>query len=198
MKKILVIQCYLGKEVSLSEYATEKFIDGYKKIKPEDQITFLDLNKEEKLQYILTANNFNSFWNEDSQRYLDLINSSDKIIIQTGMVNFAITPILKNFFDNILVANKSFRYKYDGISEGLLNPKTKIQLILAQGSKINQYKFSAFDNYLEDVLKFVGFVDIQKLIFDGTKTPSQVNLSIEEKFNLKKDDFKKNLEKFIK
>lgn len=198
MKKILVIQCYLGKDVSLSEYATEKFIDEYKKIKPEDQITYLDLNKEKKLQYILTANNFNDFWNEDSERYLNLVKEADKIIIQTGMVNFSITPILKNFFDNILVANKTFRYKYDGISEGLLNPNTKIQLILAQGSKVNQYKFSAFDNYLEDVLKFIGFVDINKIIFDGTKTAAQANLSIDEKFNLKKNEFNENLKKFVK
>lgn len=198
MNKILVIESYLSKENSLAAFATEKFVNEYKKINPNDQIIFLDLNKEEKLQKILTANNFNSFWDSKSEEYIDLFLSCQKIIISTGMINFSISPILKNFFDNILKANRTFKYKYDGkdTSEGLANPETKVQLIMAQGSYKDWYKFSAFDDYLISILNFMGIVKINLLLFDGGKTKEQSSLSIEEKFNLKKEEFGKLVKKF--
>ena len=146
----------------------------------------------------MSLNNFDSFWNEDSQRYIDLINNSDKIIISTGMINFTISPLLKNFLDNILVANKTFKYKYEekNKSVGLVDPAKKILLIMAQGSYKNWYEFSAFDDYLINVLKFIGLKDINLLLFDGTKTHDQSKLSIEEKFKLKENEFNKLLNEF--
>lgn len=200
MAKVLVIESYLSNEFSLSEYATSKFIEEYKKRNPNDEIIILDLNNEEKMQTILSKNNFASFWNEDSERYIDLIKSCDKIVISTGMINFSISPLLKNFFDNVLVANKTFKYKYEekGKSVGLLDSNKKVQLIMAQGSFKNWYEFSAFDDYLIHLLKFMGIPkeNINVLLFDGTKTNEQKDLSITEKFNLKKDDFVRSVESF--
>lgn len=198
MSKILFIQSYLSKDFSVSEYASEKFIKEYSIKHPNDEIIILDLNKEKKLQTVLSLNNFDSFWNEDSQRYIDLINNSDKIIISTGMINFTISPLLKNFLDNILVANKTFKYKYEekNKSVGLVDPNKKILLIMAQGSYKNWYEFSAFDDYLINVLKFIGLKDINLLLFDGTKTHDQSKLSIEEKFKLKENEFNKLLNEF--
>lgn len=198
MSKILVIESYLSKEYSLSEYATNLFIEKYKDIHPNDEIIRLNLSNEKKLQTVLSANNFDTFWDEESQKYIDLINESDKLIISTGMINFTISPLLKNFFDNVLQANKTFKYKYDGKGEsiGLVDSNKKVLLIMAQGSYKDWYKFSAFDDYLKDVLIFMGLKNIKTILFDGTKTKSQINLSIEEKFNLKKDDFFKLISDF--
>lgn len=200
MAKVLVIESYLSNEFSLSEYATSKFVEEYKKRNPNDEIIILDLNNEEKMQTILSKNNFASFWNEDSERYIDLIKSCDKIVISTGMINFSISPLLKNFFDHVLVANKTFKYKYEekGKSVGLLDSNKKVQLIMAQGSFKNWYEFSAFDDYLIHLLKFMGIPreNINVLLFDGTKTNEQKDLSITEKFNLKKDDFVRSVEVF--
>lgn len=200
MAKVLVIESYLSNEFSLSEYATSKFIEEYKKRNPNDEITILDLNNEKKMQTILSKNNFATFWNEDSDRYIDLIKSCDKIVISTGMINFSISPLLKNFFDHVLVANKTFKYKYEekGKSVGLVDSNKKVQLIMAQGSFKNWYEFSAFDDYLIHLLKFMGIPreNINVLLFDGTKTNEQKDLSINEKFNLKKDDFIRFVETF--
>lgn len=198
MSKILVIESYLSKEYSLSEYATNLFIEKYKDIHPNDEIIRLNLSNEKKLQTVLSANNFDTFWDEESQKYIDLINESDKLIISTGMINFTISPLLKNFFDNVLQANKTFKYKYDGKGEsiGLVDSNKKVLLIMAQGLYKDWYKFSAFDDYLKDVLIFMGLKNIKTILFDGTKTKSQINLSIEEKFNLKKDDFFKLISDF--
>ena len=198
MAKILVIESYLSKEFSLSEYATRKFVEEYKKENPNDEFIFIDLNKEEKVQTVLSQNNFSTFWNEDSQRYIDLINECDKIIISTGMINFTISPLLKNFFDNVLQANKTFKYKYDkkGESIGLVDSSKKVQLIMAQGSYKDWYKFSAFDDYLISMLKFMGITNIQLLLFDGTKTHDQKDLTVEQKFKLKEGDFNKLIKSF--
>lgn len=198
MSKILFIQSYLSKDFSVSEYASEKFIKEYSLNHPNDEIIILDLNKEEKLQTVLSLNNFDNFWNEDSQRYIDLINNSDKIIISTGMINFTISPLLKNFLDNVLVANKTFKYKYEekNKSIGLVDPNKKVLLIMAQGSYKNWYEFSAFDDYLISVLKFIGLKHISLLLFDGTKTQEQNKLSTEEKFKLKENEFNRLLNEF--
>ncbi|MBR3832129.1 MAG: FMN-dependent NADH-azoreductase, partial [Mycoplasmataceae bacterium] len=163
-----------------------------------DEIVELNLNEEKKLETILNIKNFDYFWNEESQRYIDLINSSDKIIISTGMINFTISPLLKNFLDNILQANKTFKYKYDGkgTSVGLVDSNKKVQLIMAQGSYKDWYKFSAFDDYLKEVLHFIGLKNIELLLFDGTKTNEQKDLSIEEKFKLKEKEFNELVIKF--
>ena len=198
MAKVLVIESYLSKEYSLSEHAANLFIKEYKKLNPNDTVTVLDLNKEKKLQEVISLNNFKTFYDENSQRYIDLINEHDKIVISTGMINFTISPLLKNFFDNVLQANKTFKYKYDGLgtSVGLVDPNKKVQLIMAQGSYKDWYKFSAFDDYLISILEFMGIKNIQLLLFDGTKSPDQINLSIEEKFNLKRDEFNKLVKQF--
>lgn len=200
MAKILVIESYLSNKFSISEYATEKFVKEYKNNNPNDEIKILDLNKEKKLENVLSMNNFSTFWDEQSDKYIEMIKESDKIIISTGMVNFTISPLLKNFLDNILLANKTFKYKYDGsnTSVGLIDSNKKVLLIMAQGSYKNWYKFSAFDDYLIDILHFIGIdkKNIQLLLFDGTKTNDQINLNIEEKFNLKIDDFNQILKNF--
>lgn len=198
MAKILVIESSLSHSNSLSDYATNLFINKYKELNPNDEFTILDLNKEQKLQTVLSSNNFANFWNDESQKYIDLINSSDKIIINSPMINFSISPLLKNFFDNVLQAGKTFKYKYDnkGTSVGLVDSSKKVQLILAQGSYKDWYKFSAFDDYLISVLNFMGINQVQSLLFDGTKAPDQKDLSIEEKFKLKEKEFNNFVKQF--
>lgn len=196
--KILVIESNLSETGSLSFYATCRFIEEYKKLHPNDEFEILNLNNETKLQTCLTSKNFSSYWNNESQKYIDLLNSADKIIINSPMINFTISPILKNFLDNVLQAGKTFKYKYDkkGSAQGLINSSKKILLILAQGSYKKWYKFSAFDDYLVSIIRFMGIENISTLLYDGTKTPKQKDLSVEDKFNLKIKKFYKILEKF--
>ena len=199
MKKVLVIESYLSpRETSVSTYAQDQFLNKYQQLHPTDEIIKLDLNQEEKLKTFLVAATFNSFWDQKSQDYIDLINSVDKIIISTNMVNFNISPILKNFLDNILQAGKTFKYKYDGKgkSQGLIKPGIKAQLIMAQGAYVGTYPWGNFDNYLKNTLHFIGIEDVQVLLFDGTKEQDQRDLSIEEKFARKSQEFTKQVGDF--
>ena len=199
MKKVLVIESYLSpREASVSTYAQDQFLNKYQQLHPTDEIIKLDLNQEEKLKTFLVAKTFNSFWDQKSQDYIDLINSVDKIVISTNMVNFNISPILKNFLDNILQAGKTFKYKYDGKgkSQGLIKPGIKAQLIMAQGAYVGTYPWGNFDNYLKNTLHFIGIEDVQVLLFDGTKEQDQRDLSIEEKFARKSQEFTKQVSDF--
>ena len=199
MKKILLIESYLSpRETSVSTYAQDQFLTKYQELNPNDEVIKLDLNQEEKLKTFLTASTFTNFWDQKSQDYIDLINSVDKIVISTNMVNFNISPILKNFLDNILQAGKTFKYKYDGKgkSQGLIKPGIKAQLIMAQGAYVGTYPWGNFDNYLKNTLHFIGIEDVQVLLFDGTKEHDQRDLSIEEKFARKSQEFTKQVSDF--
>ena len=199
MARILVIESYLApRETSVSTYAQEQFVLAYQRLHPDAEFIRLNLNKEKKLQTFLTAETYSSFWDVDSDRYIALVNNCDKLIISTNMVNFNISPILKNFLDNILQAGKTFRYKYDGKgkSEGLLRPGIKAQLLMAQGASFGTYPWGNFDNYLKNTLAFAGITDVQVLVFDGTKEEEQRNLTVAQKFALKKAEFDKQVESF--
>lgn len=200
MSRILVIESNISKdENSLSHYAQEKFIDKLKQNNSNDEFIYLDLNNEKEIHTVINSNNMSDFWNSKSDEYIELLNSADKLIITSSMVNFSISPTLKQWFDKILVANKTFKYKYtDGKnhSVGLIKPGKKAQLILAQGSSKGCYPFSNFDNYIEGVLNFIGITDVSTLLFDGTKEQNQINLNNDEKFKLKEDEFKIAVNKF--
>lgn len=200
MKKVLIIESHLSKnENSLTHLTQQKFLEKYQSFHPEDQLIFLDLNEEMKDEVVLNANNMSSFWDDKTDKYINLINDVDKIVISTSMVNFSISPTLKQFLDKILVAGKTFRYKYtDGHnkSEGLVKPGKKVQLIMAQGASIGVYPFANFDTYLKGVLNFIGIKDVSVLLLDGTKEYSQEKLTNEEKIKLKEREFSQLVDKF--
>jgi FMN-dependent NADH-azoreductase len=128
---------------SISTYALDQFVKFYKESNPSDEIIELNLNNEPMAQKTLNANNFNNFFNsEDTDHYIDQLKSVDKVIVATPMTNFNYTATLKNYLDHILVAKKSFLYKYDGkgTSEGLLK-HLKVQIITTQGAPLGWYPF---------------------------------------------------------
>lgn len=200
MSKILVIESHFSKNSdSITNTTLQTFINEYKKNNSSDEFIFLNLNDEKELHVILNTNNMTTFWNEKSNEWIKLVNDADKIIITTSMVNFFISPILKNFFDKILIAGKTFRYKYtDGKnhSEGLINPNKKALLIMSQGSSDGCYQFAAFDNYVKGVLNFIGINNVDVILIDGTKENQQANLTIQEKIDRKKNEINELVKKF--
>ena len=182
MKKVLVIKSSLSSKNSVTNEAVNFFLKNYKLNNPNDEIELLDLNENDKISQPLNATTLSTFFDDESDDMIEQLKSADKIIISAGMVNFNIPTSLKSYFDNVLQANKTFKYKYkgNGQSFGLLDSKVKVQLFLAQGSNVNWYPFALFDKYLEGVLNFMGLTDINTIIYDGTKT--------EEKLSLKPND----------
>lgn len=182
INKVLLIVGSVSEKNSLTAKATEIFIENYKTTNPNDQIEILNLNNNQKTLSILNSHNFNNFYDDESDKLIEQLKSSNKIIIAAGMINFSVPTTLKSYFDNVLQVNKTFKYKYQGNGEsiGLLDSKTKVQLILAQGAIKGWYPFASFDNYLIGVLKFMGITNVSVLLYDGTKTSQKARLSIDE------------------
>ena len=148
-----------------------------------DEAIILDLNNEEVGTKSLTSANFSSFFSDGiSDKHIDLLKSVDKLVISSPMINFNYPAVLKNYLDHVLVANKTFKYKYNGkgASEGLLTNIKSAQLILTQGAPTGWYGFASHAESLKGALEFVGIKVQKPLLLDGTKAPEEINKSVEE------------------
>ena len=200
MKKVLVIYSSPMMESSVgsvSETMAKEFIAEYKKYN-NDEIIHLDLNKEKMAGKSLTSQNYASFFNEkDSDYYIEQLKSVDKVIIATSMTNFNYTAVLKNYLDHILVANKTFKYKYNknGQSEGLLS-HLKVQILTTQGAEYGWYLWGDVSKMLIGTWKFVGANVVGSITIYGTKTPTKINLSTREKVQEHLEEIKKAAKAF--
>ncbi|MGL5618001.1 MAG: FMN-dependent NADH-azoreductase [Metamycoplasmataceae bacterium] len=182
MSKVLVIESSVNGERSITNKAVQIFIENYKLANPNDDVEILDLNKVDKVSRILTSENFNIFFNEEADQLINQLKSADKLVISAGMINFNVPTSLKSYFDNVLQAGKTFKYKYKGNGEsiGLLNHNVKAQLILSQGAVLGWYGFGEFEKYLQGTLKFMGVSNVETVMYDGTKTNAKSSLTAEE------------------
>ncbi len=161
-----------------------KALESYKKIYdakyPEHETIWMDLNDQEDLSIGMTSNNFDTFFN-DSDKYINLLKSVDKLIISVPMTNFSYTAQMKNLFDKICVAGKTFKYKYNGKgeAEGFLT-NLEVQIIAVQGAPEGWYTFSNFVPAMEGTWKFLGATVLPTIQIDGVKTSTKVNLTTEE------------------
>ncbi len=162
---------------SVSRQALKTYKYLYAKKNPEHTLIDLDLNEEKDLE-VLTSKNFTDFF-EGSDKYIDLVKSVDKVVIAVPMINFTYAPLMKAFFDKIAVANKTFRYKYDGTPEGLIENLT-VQIIATRGSFKDKYDFSGFTESMEGTWKFLGAKVEPTILLDGVKTPEFLSKSKEE------------------
>jgi FMN-dependent NADH-azoreductase len=141
MKKVLYIYAsplMTNPKGSSCTEALNLFKKEYEKLNPTHESIILDLNKDPIGQASLTAHNFEAFFNcGKSDKHIQQLKSIDKVVIASPMINFNYPSTLKNYLDRILVANKTFRYKYDGKgeSEGLLK-NLKVQLLMSQGATL--------------------------------------------------------------
>ncbi|BAP39564.1 FMN-dependent NADH-azoreductase [Metamycoplasma canadense] len=190
MNKVLVLYSSpLPGEKSISSLATKEFIKEYKKNNLNDEIIEFDLNNLEMSINSMNSNNFSSFYNEDlSNKYIEILKETNKLIIAAPMINFNVPTVLKNFIDRVAVANKTFSYKYakKGSSIGLLN-NLKVQIIATQGAPVGWYTWASHVSYLEGVWDFFGASLAKTLLIDGIKVEPFISQKPEEIIETKKD-----------
>lgn len=176
-KNLLFIQTSpntLGTNGSLTNIIGEKILKALEK---KFNINYKRLDEDKYFWEPINSQNFKNFFDAKSDELIKELVESDVIIIATPTINFGMPSILKNYFDRVLQANKTFKYKYDkgkGKSIGLL-PKGKRALIInAQGSPSDWYPFTSTDSSIEGILKFIGIKNIKKIQIFGTKTPEMI------------------------
>ncbi|QJR43858.1 FMN-dependent NADH-azoreductase [Mycoplasma miroungirhinis] len=175
MAKVLIINASpIAKQLSISYGMAEIFKKAYLAANPEDQVEELDLNEVEMAHKTLDCKNMGpEYWNEeDSNKYIEQLKNTDKVIFVAPMTNFNISALARNYLDHVLVADKTFSYKYskDGDAVGLLS-HLKVQILATQGAPFGWYLWGSHTALLKGTFQFVGAKVKEPLMIDGTKTP---------------------------
>lgn len=176
--KILVIRTSMvEKKISVSNAMVDKFIEIYKSVKPNDEFIELDLNDEPMAQISLNRNNMGTFFNEkDSDKYIDMLKTVDKIIFSCPMTNFNICATAKNYLDHILVANKTFSYKYSKKGDAIgLFPHLSVQLLTTQGAPLGWYPWGNHTENLKGTWEFAGAKVVKPVLIAGNKIPENAS-----------------------
>ncbi|MDQ7982972.1 MAG: FMN-dependent NADH-azoreductase [Spiroplasma sp.] len=170
-KVLVIISSMIEEKNSFSNALIKEFVKHYQEFNPKDEITYLNLNDLPMASKTITTHNFNNFFNqEDSDKYINQLKSINKLIFSTPMTNFNVTTMTKNYLDHILVADKTFSYKYSkkGEAIGLLT-KLKVQILATQGAPYGWYLWGNHTKYLEETWKFAGATIAPSILVCGTK-----------------------------
>ncbi len=180
MASVLVVKGHpLTAQESRSVKALSTFLDSYKENHPDDEITVLELYRddipeidEELLsgwEALRAGAEFSTLsesqqqkiarFNELTDQFLD----SDKIVIANALWNLNIPTKLKAWFDTVNVAGKTFRYTENG-PEGLVSGKKALH-IQSNGGIYNGQDFAS--QYVKGILNFVGIAQVDQLFIEG-------------------------------
>lgn len=195
MAKVLFIKANsrpIEQAVSVKLYST--FLESYKKENPEDDITELDLFKENlpyydtdkingmfKLAKGIELSSAEQAATETVSHYLNQFLDADKVVIAFPLWNFTIPAVLHTYLDYLAQAGKTFRYTEEG-PIGLL-PDKKVALLNARGGVYSEGPTQAAEmavNYVSTMLNFWGVEDLTKIIIEGhNQFPDQAEQIIE-------------------
>ncbi|WP_373440529.1 FMN-dependent NADH-azoreductase [Metamycoplasma equirhinis] len=172
MNKIIALYSSpINEEKSISSNLTNLFVENYLELNSNDELLKINLNDEKIGTEVMTSHSFVDVFGTESEKWIDMLKSTNKLIISMPMINFNVPTVLKNFFDHICVANKTFSYKYSnkGDAIGLLS-NLKVQIIATQGAPIDWYQWGLFVNYVEGTCKFLGMKVMPSIMVSGVKT----------------------------
>lgn len=201
MQKILALHTSplsFKEKNSFSQFFLNKIIEILKN-KKNLEIELIELDEIKELERGLNANTFSNFFNDFSDEHIQKIKEADALIFAFPTINFNIPAILKTYFDNVLQANKTFKYKYDhgkGRSVGLIEDKPAL-IINTQGSPIDWYPFSSTSYFVQGLLSFIGIESSIVLNIDGLKTPEIIKLSQEEIYQKFEKEIEEKINEFI-
>lgn len=184
MAELLYIESSPRKDRSSSIEVAHEFLDAYRKAHPQDQIETLDLWAENLPPFngdaitgkyaILhgqphTAEQL-AGWKK-IEEIIGRFKSADKYVISLPMWNFTIPYILKHYFDIIIQPGYTFSYSPQEGYKGLVTGKP-ILAIYARGGQYGAGSGGeAYDlqtKTLEQLLGFIGFTDIKKILVEPT------------------------------
>ncbi|QHX35894.1 FMN-dependent NADH-azoreductase [Spiroplasma sp. TIUS-1] len=156
-----------------------KFIEEYKLINPNDEIIKRDLN-EIKLTNLNSSNMANFF--DQSDEFINELLSVDKIIINVPMINFGLPTIVKQWFDLVCVANKTFTYKYvkETRETGLVKNIKNAMIINTMGGTTEKYNFANVATTVKDLFAFLGIKNTNIIQVQGMKMDPRSSQSTED------------------
>lgn len=179
MAKTLVIKSGLFGENSKSNL----LIEHYMLNRPSDDFVIRDLSdgslpelNGELASGLRTVENLNEKQQQAvalSDLLIEEIHDADTLVIGAPMYNFAIPTQLKNWFDLICRAGKTFKYTESG-PVGLLDRKQVI-IVTTRGG-LHQGKVSdVMTSHLKVVLNFIGLTDVKFVYAEGLNLSEDIS-----------------------
>ncbi len=165
--KIYQIDSSARKQGSTSRALAKKLLDKIKK--PDDEITYRDLDDEMVFVSGLTESgmkiekkdqtDYHKKMFELSDKLVNELKESDIIIISAPIYNYGPPATLKAWSDLAARVGETFRFKPNGRREGLLKNKRAYLVITSGGTKLNSK-----EDFLTPWLKFIlNFFGIEKI-----------------------------------
>lgn len=183
MAKLLYITANVNEiKDSFSLSVGQEFVTEYKQTHPHDEIICLDVYKDKVplLDHLLIGYMHGALARDalDGTHQDDLIAlennlkqfmEADLYVFAVPLWNLGVPPMLKTYFDNIVVVGKTFKYTEKG-PVGLLANK-KAMVIQAAGGIYSSGPMEAMEhssNYIKSIMSFLGVSDTNIIWVEGT------------------------------
>ncbi|TWU03614.1 FMN-dependent NADH-azoreductase [Neorhodopirellula pilleata] len=187
MARLLYIESSPRKARSKSIEVSNAFLDAYKAANPDDEIVILDL-------WNMTLPEFDGYTIDAKYQVLhgqgfdddqakaweavvaccDAFKSADKYVISLPMWNFGVPYKLKHYIDVIAQPGQTFSFDPESGYSGLVTGRPAV-VIYARGGSYGG-EGSGMDHqkpYVEQMLGFFGFTDIQSVVIEPTLAAPQ-------------------------
>ncbi|QEA31098.1 FMN-dependent NADH-azoreductase [Secundilactobacillus malefermentans] len=192
-----------------SNQLEEQFLTKYQQLFPNEQPTVLNLYDSEIPR--IEKGQLLDVWNKQrsgekmtadedhvaqvSNNLLTQFKAHHRIVIVSPLHNFNVTSRMKDYIDNILIAQQTFKYTETG-SVGLMTDDYRVMLLQASGSiytnndRYTPLEFSHF--YLREMfVEMMGFDQFNIVRAQGTsiRSPEEVWQSVPEELDQAMHDF---------
>lgn len=185
MKKVLYVTANpKPEEKSYSLQVGRAFIEEYKKLNPQDEVTeievydielpLIDRDMLAAWEALATGTSFMDLSTAQQQkvaRFNELTEqfvAADRYVFVTPMWNLAVPALMKAYLDTATVAGKTFKYTAEG-PVGLLTNKKAVH-IHASGGVYSAGPASGLehaDSYVKNIINFIGVTDMESIIVEG-------------------------------
>lgn len=200
MNKVLYIKANIKPEGQSRTFKlADSFIEEYKKVNPQDEVTVLDLYKE-NIDFLRPEDLGDLFGpkTEESKnhpilKYAYQLAEADKVILAAPFWNLGMPAIVKAYFDYVSIGGVTFGYTAHG-PVGLVKADKAI-IISGRGgiySTPPMDNFEMGERYAKTILSFLGVKDVLSLAAEGLDvqeldTEKIMNDAIEEGKKLAKE-----------
>jgi FMN-dependent NADH-azoreductase len=180
MAKVYYLQASPRKERSRSNHVAAVFLEGYIKANPDDVVETMNIFEADlpsfdgltmKAKYTIlhgkehTAEERRAW--DAVEKIIDRFKAADKYVISLPMWNFGIPYRLKHYIDILVQPGYTFTVGDNGY-EGLVKGKPVVCIYARGGAYLEAVEYDKQKPYMEQILGFMGFEDIQSIVVEPT------------------------------
>ncbi len=188
--KVLYINANPKTTNSVTNKMADHFLDTYKAAHPGDEVTTLNLYKED-LGFITEQDLNAMFTGTDTKmhRYAHQFAEADRYIINAPFWNLSFPAILKAYIDHIVISGVTFGYTENGAVGFLTGKGKKAVYLAARGGQYTEgpmVDFEYGEKYIRGILGFMGVTDFTAVlcectsVLQGEALDQAVNKAIDE------------------